>query len=114
MTEQFRARRSAGCLILSGPLDEVSVDSLREVLARYDSGGRLLVDLRRVTYLASCAVSALVTTALRFRDRGELLLVAEAGSPAQQVLDVCGVPHEVVASDPTERSRTPETAVNGS
>lgn len=92
---EFRVHRAADRLAVSGPVSEATVDSLREILGRYDSSRHLIVDLSGVTYLASPGISVLVTTHLRFRDGGGLTLIARESSIAHQLLDICGIPHEV-------------------
>ncbi|NPC98934.1 STAS domain-containing protein [Nocardioides sp. zg-DK7169] len=77
-------------LVLSGDIDELSVDALCEALESH--AGPLVVDLAAVTHLASVGVGALVA-AVRREEGLPVTLVAPEGSFAHVVLDMCGVPH---------------------
>ncbi len=57
--------------------------------------GRLVVDLSGVDYFPSVAVGALVAVMKQHRnlDRAVIDVVARAGTVAQRVLELCGIPH---------------------
>ncbi|BCY11201.1 SpoIIE family protein phosphatase [Actinoplanes sp. L3-i22] len=86
-------------LAVHGPLDAVNTDRLAAELGRLTLGGThdLVVDLSAVTHLASAAVAVLYRSpALR--------MYAPAGSLAQHVLTLAGLPH--TTADP-HRSEDP-------
>ena len=91
------SRRVDGALVLTGELDELATDDLEADLRAHSRQFRstLVLDLSDVTYLCSRAVSVLVTTTKHLRAHGsELHLVAVDRCPAQQVLRICGIPHQ--------------------
>jgi anti-sigma regulatory factor (Ser/Thr protein kinase)/ABC-type transporter Mla MlaB component len=82
-------------LRVAGPLDSVHVDDLRGALsAAQDGTRRLVVDLARVTHLASSAIALLHAAheeaAVGSRD---LLLYAPPGTTAQHVLELVRLPY---------------------
>jgi serine phosphatase RsbU (regulator of sigma subunit)/anti-sigma regulatory factor (Ser/Thr protein kinase)/anti-anti-sigma regulatory factor len=84
---------------VSGPVDATSAAQLQHDLLGRSRGGNLplTVDLSEVTHLASAGVSALHHVADQHHRQGApLALYAAAGSPAQLVLDLVGLPHRVV------------------
>ncbi|MCW2798303.1 STAS domain-containing protein [Nocardioides sp.] len=85
-----------GTLRISGVIDEAAGDSLREAL-RVGSGDfsrDLVVDLNDVDFLPSMAVGVLATARNTAEDAGfRLELVAQDGTLAQRVLQVCAMPY---------------------
>lgn len=80
-----------GTLHVQGPVDATSARQLRSVLRLGTRGGSrpLVVDLSRVTVLASAGVSVL------YELHGpSVQLLACAGSPAQHVLELVALPYE--------------------
>lgn len=91
-----RLDASLGRVAASGPLDWGNSDELRAALLTATRAGMAdaRVDLAGVTHLASAAVLALFEARVRAARHGaELVLVAPAGTPAQHVLEVVGVPY---------------------
>ena len=91
------SRRVDGALVLTGELDELAVDRLEADLREHSRQFRssLVLDLSEVTYLCSHAVSVLVTSTKKLRaNDAELHLVAVGRGAAQQVLQICGIPHQ--------------------
>jgi serine phosphatase RsbU (regulator of sigma subunit)/anti-sigma regulatory factor (Ser/Thr protein kinase)/anti-anti-sigma regulatory factor len=83
---------------VDGPIDAGTAGPLRQELLRRGRGGTvaLTVDLSGVTHLASAGVSALHHVADRHAEQKEpLRLHAPAGSPAQVVLDLVALPHDL-------------------
>ena len=83
-------------LHVSGEVDELSGPALREALGTHsaDYTERLVVDLGEVDFLPSAGVGVLAVAMRNADERGsELELVAPKGTIAQQVLNICGLPH---------------------
>ena len=85
-------------LYVSGEVDELSGVAFRETLEKHSEGytRHLVVDLGDVDFLPSLGVGVLAV-ALRSagENGGSLDLVAGKGTIAQQVLNICGLPHRV-------------------
>ncbi len=84
-----------GVLVVSGEIDELTVDAFGEDLLGYVAEQRpgAVVDLGGVTYLPSVAVSQLVVAVQQARTDGTSLeLFAPEGTVAYQVLALCGIP----------------------
>ena len=94
---EFRVRDDdgdAGRVIVEGPVDAASAESLRQELVLRGRGGALplTVDLNRVTHLASAGVSVLHRVAEQHgRQGGKLTLEAGPETPAGQVLALVAV-----------------------
>lgn len=88
----LQVRHLGGTLQLCGAVDRSSVDVLRHRLARVTHGGTrgVRIDLSEVTALSSAGVQVLFE---QLGDGCGLELVAPAGSPAQQVLDLVQLPY---------------------
>ncbi len=83
-------------LHVSGEVDELSGPALREALGKHsgDYSEDLVVDLGDVDFLPSAGVGVLAVAMRNAQERGsELELVAAKGTIAQQVLNICGLPH---------------------
>lgn len=83
-------------LHVSGEVDELSGPALRECLDKYSSGyaDDLAVDLSDVDFLPSAGVGVLAVALRTASEQGSTLeLVAAKGTIAQQVLNICGLPH---------------------
>jgi anti-sigma regulatory factor (Ser/Thr protein kinase)/ABC-type transporter Mla MlaB component len=81
---------------VKGVVDATTAERLQQDLLRRSRGGNLplAVDLTEVTHLASAGVAALHLVAEKHRDgSAELDLHAAAGSPAELVLTLVGLPH---------------------
>jgi anti-anti-sigma factor len=83
-------------LYVSGEVDELSGVAFRETLEKHSEGytRALVVDLSDVDFLPSLGVGVLAV-AMRNADEngGGIDLVAGKGTIAQQVLNICGLPH---------------------
>jgi anti-anti-sigma factor len=87
-------RLGSHTLVVSGSIDEQSVDEFRSALHRYVSGTpNAIVDLSDVDFLPSMAVGALVGAMKRAE--GSLTIVAGDGCVAAKVLAICGIPFEL-------------------
>ena len=85
-------------LYVSGEVDELSAVRLREALDTHSNGfaDDLVVDLSDVDFLPSMGVGVLAVAARNAEERGSKFeLVAGKGTIAQQVLNICGLPHRV-------------------
>jgi anti-anti-sigma factor len=82
-------------LRIGGSVDEYSISELRERLADLVANHRSLkVDVSDVEFLPSAGIGILARARAAARDSGGVLdLVARAGSPAQRILDITGIPH---------------------
>jgi serine phosphatase RsbU (regulator of sigma subunit)/anti-sigma regulatory factor (Ser/Thr protein kinase)/anti-anti-sigma regulatory factor len=80
-------------LTVSGAVDQASASDLRRSIAHVTRGGtgEVLVDLTRVSTLASAGVQVLVEQMTR--PGASIRLLAPMGSPAQHVLDVVQLPY---------------------
>jgi hypothetical protein len=78
---------------LAGPIDPASAADLRRSLALVTRGGTtpVLVDLAAVSTLSSAGVQVLAEQLAR--PESPVRLLAPAGSPAQQVLDLARLPY---------------------
>lgn len=86
-------------LALSGDIDELAADELRDAIAEATSGGTrsATVDLVDVTLLPSFAVGVMALTRRDLNQIGQdLELVAAAGSIAAAVLMICGLPFRTI------------------
>ena len=85
-------------LYVSGEVDELSAVALREALEKHSNGfaDDLVVDLSEVDFLPSMGVGVLAVASRTAAERGSTIeLVAVKGTIAQQVLNICGLPHRV-------------------
>ena len=83
-------------LCVSGEVDELSGPVLREALQKHseDYSKDLVVDLDDVDFLPSLGVGVLAVALRTAGERGSTLeLIAAKGTIAQQVLNICGLPH---------------------
>ncbi|WP_307834299.1 SpoIIE family protein phosphatase [Paractinoplanes lichenicola] len=95
-------------IALIGPIDVDTIQDLGPELDRYTLGGThdLVVDLSRVTHLASAGVAELYRTAADGNGRHyPLTLYAPAGSTAHHVLSLVDLPHTTTDPHP-ETSRS--------
>jgi serine phosphatase RsbU (regulator of sigma subunit)/anti-sigma regulatory factor (Ser/Thr protein kinase) len=91
----FTGLESTGPTV-TGVVDAITAARLQQDLLRRSRGGHLplSVDLGGVTHLASAGVAALHVVAGKHREgNAELDLYAPAGSPAELVLTLVGLPH---------------------
>ena len=85
-------------LYVSGEVDELSAVRLREALEKHSNGfaDDLVVDLSDVDFLPSMGVGVLAVASRTADEHGSKIeLVAVKGTIAQQVLNICGLPHRV-------------------
>jgi anti-anti-sigma factor len=85
-------------LYVSGEVDELSAVRLREALEKHSNGfaDDLVVDLSDVDFLPSMGVGVLAVASRIAGEHGSKIeLVAVKGTIAQQVLNICGLPHRV-------------------
>lgn len=84
---------------LSGELDIASVPRVEEALVPIERGGRLVLDLRELSFIDSSGVRLLMTLDVRGRTEGWKLVIARRPGPVQNVLDLCGVAARVATVD---------------
>ncbi|GIE87125.1 SpoIIE family protein phosphatase [Actinoplanes regularis] len=80
---------------VDGPVDATSALQMQRELLRRSRGGTvpITLDLTGVSHLASAGVSALYRIAEQHHEqKAQLTLIASAGSPARQILDLVGLP----------------------
>jgi anti-anti-sigma factor len=83
-------------LHVSGEVDELSGPALREAIGKNseDYSREVVVDLSGVDFLPSIGVGVLAVAMRTAEERDTRLeLVAAKGTIAQQVLNICGLPH---------------------
>ena len=83
-------------LRVSGEVDELSGPAFRAAIEQYseDYAKDLVVDLDDVDFLPSLGVGVLAVALRTAAERGSHIdLVAAKGTIAQQVLNICGLPH---------------------
>ena len=74
-----------------GELDLESADAFLDGVGRVPAGGRLAVDLRRLAFMDSSGVRALVRLDLRAVELDQtLVVVVEAGRMVEKLLELCG------------------------
>jgi anti-anti-sigma factor len=74
-----------------GDLDLATVEDLHTALNRIDGAGRLVLDLRGLTFIDSSGLQLLVTLHHRAqRDEFELSVIAPAGAP-NRAIELCGL-----------------------
>ncbi len=91
------------CLSVEGAIDELNVYAFGgdldaaalSSLGGVACSGRLVVELSEVDHFPSVAVGALVAMMKQHRlvGRAVIEVVAEVGTVAQRVLELCGIPH---------------------
>jgi anti-anti-sigma factor len=94
----FSVDQDTRTLYVSGEVDELSAVALREALEKHSNGyaDDLVVDLSEVDFLPSMGVGVLAVASRTASERGSTIeLVAVKGTIAQQVLNICGLPHRV-------------------
>ncbi len=94
-------------LVLAGALDLHSSEALGEAIARERSrgAGRLVLDLRDVTFLDSTALRVLLVTRSQLRDAGGELALLEPTKEVRRTLDVSGVSRLLTIRDEIQGGR---------
>jgi anti-anti-sigma factor len=85
-------------IIPAGDLDESTVGAVRQAITDTAAGGPVVLDLSRLTHLASIGISLLVATMRRLGDDG-FRVEAVPGSRVAQVLDMFRLPYVPRAAD---------------
>ena len=89
---------STGTLSLSGIVDELSIDEMKDAIttASADLTASVVVDLSDVDFLPSIGLGVLAATMRRCRAKGgEVRLATRAGTLSQRVLEFSGLPFEL-------------------
>ena len=92
----FSLDEGSRTLRVSGEVNELSGPAFREALQEHSEGYTkdLIVDLDDVDFLPSLGVGVLAVALRTAGERGSRIeLVAAKGTIAQQVLNICGLPH---------------------
>ena len=103
----FSARVSADggaiTVSVSGDVDLVTAPDLAELLPPIPSGGRMVLDLRDVSFMDSSGVRLLMTLDIRSRAEGWTLFVVAPDGAVRHVLDLCQVSKRVrLIDDPAD------------
>ncbi|MDF9716490.1 STAS domain-containing protein [Nocardioides sp. ChNu-99] len=88
-----------GRLALVGDIEAHHDSELTDLISRYSDGHRhdLLLDLTAVTFLPSSIVGTLLRARmLAVRNGVTVTFTARAATVPKRVLEVCGIPHEVI------------------
>jgi anti-anti-sigma factor len=83
-------------LFVSGEVDELSGIAFRETIEKHSEAFTrpVVIDLSDVDFLPSLGVGVLAVALRNADEKGTRMeLVADKGTIAQQVLNICGLPH---------------------
>jgi anti-anti-sigma factor len=83
-------------MTLAGELDMASYPRAAGALVSIERGGRLIVDLRELTFIDSSGIRLLMQLDVRARDEGWELVIALRPGPVQRVLELCRMPERVM------------------
>jgi anti-sigma B factor antagonist len=83
-------------MALAGELDLASYPRAADALVSIEPGGRLIVDLRELTFIDSSGIRLLMQLDVRARDEGWELVIALSPGPVQRVLELCRMPERVM------------------
>lgn len=91
-------------LTVVGELDLETAPKLRERLTAVVDGGTtaIVVDLRRVTFMDSVGLAAVLHARRRLADGGRLALVVAPESYAQLVIEIAGLPPSLATFETRE------------
>jgi anti-sigma B factor antagonist len=84
---------------LSGELDIATRTRLERSLPRVDAGDRLVLDLRRLTFIDSSGIRLLMELDVRSRADGWSFAIVRGLGTVQRVLDLCSVGDRVLCVD---------------
>jgi anti-sigma B factor antagonist len=89
--------------VLSGELDMTSVPEVEAALPPVEPGGRLVMDLRGLTFMDSSGVRVLMSLDVRARSEGWALIVVRVPGPVQRLLELCRMSDRVqLVDDPAD------------
>lgn len=83
-------------LVVSGELDLQTASRLEDSLDPPAPGGRLLLDLRSLSFMDSSGVRVLMSMDVRSRAEGWTFVIVRGPGPVQRVLDLCRVSERVL------------------
>jgi len=89
--EATQPNPSTTVLALRGELDLFTADQVTAALPPVPAGGRLVVDLRRLSFMDSTGIRVLMSLDLRSRAEDWELVVATIPGPVQRILDTCRI-----------------------
>ena len=96
LTITVRSERGVVIAAVTGEIDISTVAQLRERLFELaDSGGTLIVDLNRVTFIDSAGLGALVGTARRIAEHGGILHAVCSQPQPRRLLWMTGVDRRI-------------------
>jgi anti-sigma B factor antagonist len=80
-------------VVLTGEIDILSAGRLRETLMAVCNSGepRVVVDMTNVTFMDSTGLSALVSSAKRFRSAGGEVALRSPGPSVRKVMEITGL-----------------------
>ena len=93
------SRAGTVTISVSGELDLATLPRLEGSLVPIEPGGRLVVDLREVSFIDSSGVRFVMSLDVRSRAEGWALVIARRRGVVQRVLDLCGIPDRVTTVD---------------
>ena len=116
LTITVRSERGGVIAAVTGEIDISTVSQLRERLFELaDSGGTLIVDLNRVTFIDSAGLGALVGTARRVAEHGGSLHAVCSQPQPRRLLWMTGVDRRIPLATTVDEVLMSQTASrNGS
>ena len=111
LTITVRSERGVVIAAVTGEIDISTVSQLRERLFELaDSGGTLIVDLNRVTFIDSAGLGALVGTARRIAEHGGSLHAVCSQPQPRRLLWMTGVDRRIPLATTVDEVLMSETA----
>jgi anti-sigma B factor antagonist len=114
-----RRRRDVAIVQPCGELDLVTVESLRAALEEIALPGRLVLDLRGLSFIDSSGLHLLVALDARARRDGFRLTLVAPAAPVDRAIQVSGLDHalpfvaaeDAVDRDPGESTSSPRDGI---
>jgi anti-anti-sigma factor len=113
---EINLQRETAEIIPAGELDLATIGQLQsELEALIDAGfARIVIDLRRVEFLDSTGLHALVSAHARAKHEDWQLAIIPGRRAVQRVFEITGIVEELPFSSITDRPSAPEASEPGS